>query len=152
MGLRDEFDQVIGLAKEVVSDRAAEKKKAEEERKTVPLICPYCGASSKFLWQEGMLPKCPNCGATFDADDEQIRKIVSDHDLAVEAERKAQEIRALESAKTKAKIRRYVIIAVIVIVLIIVAMIVAKASGGSFHMGGDATFDFHVDAGGAAKK
>jgi len=144
MSLHDDLDDLKGLAKMVFAQNKEEKKNAERESRTVQLVCPYCGESSRFVWEEGMLPKCPNCGSTFDADDEQIKKLQEQQIMRAESDIRAREKAAIDSAKTRNKIRMYIIIGIIVILLIIVAVIVAKINGGSLHMGGDATFNFHV--------
>ena len=145
MGLHEDLNDMKDLANIFMSDKKEENRKKERERKTVELTCPYCGSVSRYVWEEGNLPTCPNCGAPFDADDEQLKKIREQRDRDAETERRVYEAQAIEKAKTKSKIRKYIIIGVILIVLIIVAVIAAKLNGGSLHLGGDATFNFHID-------
>ena len=144
MSLHDDLKDVKDLARMVMSDKKEEKQKADRERRTVQLVCPYCGTSSRFVFEEGKLPGCPSCGAVFEADDPQLKKLREEMEQDAQVDRRAREAAAIDSAKTRNKIRRYVIIGVIVIVLLIVAVIVAKLNGGSLHVGGGGSFNFHI--------
>ena len=143
MSLHDDLEDALELARTVISDKKAEKEKAEQERKTVQLVCPYCGTSSRFVWEEGKLPSCPNCGAAFE-EDARLEKMRSELDARAEAERRKREAEAAESEKTKRKIRRYIIIGIVVIAVLIAAVIAAKLNGGSLHFNGDASFHFQI--------
>ena len=147
MSLHEDFNDMIELARTVISDKKEEKQRAERERRTIQLVCPYCSTSSRFVWEDGKLPDCPNCGAAFAADDPQLVKIREKFSLKQESERRAHEEAAVASAKMKRKIRFFVTIGVLVIILLIAAAIIAKMNGGALNFGGDATFNFHVDVG-----
>ena len=144
MSLHDDFQDMMGLARNVFSDKKEEKERKEREHKTIELVCPYCGTSSKYVWEEGNLPTCPSCGATFEEDNEQLKKYREEREREADTDRRVYETAALEKVKTRSKIRRYIMIGVIVIVLLIVAVIAAKLNGGSLKLGGGASFDFHV--------
>ena len=108
------------------------------------LVCPYCGTTSKYVWEDGKLPTCPSCGAAFDADNEQLKKYREEREMEADTDRRVYEAAALEKVKTKSKIRRYIIIGVVVVVLLTAAVIAAKLNGGNLHLGGGASFNFHV--------
>ena len=144
MSLQDELKDAVGLAKQVLSDRKEEKEREQRERRTVQLVCPYCGTSSKVVWEGGTLPNCPSCGAVFDANDPQLRHLVEEESLSAERQRRVKEEAAIQSAKTKKKIRMIIIIVILMIVLMIAAVVVAKLNGGSLHMEGDTTFHFRI--------
>ena len=131
---------VIKVSKKDVS----EKTQAQREKNTVQLVCPYCGTSSRFVWEDGKLPTCPNCGATFDAEDPQIKKLREEKSQEADVQRRAQETAALESVKTRSKIRRYVIIGIVVVVALAAVVVAAKLYGGNLHLSGGGTFDFHI--------
>ena len=142
MSLHDDLDNMMDLAKMAMSDKKEENRRKEKARRTFELVCPYCGGIRRYVWEEGSLPTCPNCGATFDAEDEQLKRIREEWKQEAETERKVYETQAIESVKTKKKIRRYIILAVIIIVVLIVAVIVAKLNGGALKLNG--SFNFHV--------
>lgn len=144
MSLHDDLEDAKELVHMVMEDRKEEKAKAQREKNTVQLVCPYCGTSSRFVWEDGKLPTCPNCGATFDAEDPQIKKLTEERSMEQDTRRRVQEAAAMESMKTRSKIRRYVIIGVVVIVVAIAAVVVAKLNGGSLHMQGGGSFNFHI--------
>lgn len=144
MSLHDDFEDVVGLAKTVLSDRKAEKEREQHERQMVQLVCPYCGSSNRFFWEEGKLPGCPNCGAVFDAEDSQLKKLRELHESKAETWHKAQETAAIESARTKSKIRRYIIIGMIVLIALIAIVVIAKLYGGNLHLEGGGNFEFHI--------
>ena len=135
---------MIGLARTVFSDKKEEKERKEKERKTIELVCPYCGTTSKYVWEDGKLPTCQSCGAAFDADNEQLKKYREEREMEADTDRRVYEAAALEKVKTKSKIRRYIIIGVVVVVLLTAAVIAAKLNGGNLHLGGGASFNFHV--------
>ena len=142
MSLHDDLDNMMDLAKMAMSDKKEENRRKEKARRTFELVCPYCGGIRRYVWEEGSLPTCPNCGATFDAEDEQLKRIREEWRQEADTERRVYEAQAIESAKTKKKIRRYIMIAVIIIVALIAAVIVAKLNGGSLKL--DGSFNFHV--------
>lgn len=144
MSLHDDFEEVIGLAKSAIFDKKEEKKREEMERRTIELVCPYCGTSSRYVWEDGKLPSCPSCGAAFEEDNEQLKKFREEHISRAEIDRRAYETVAIEKARTRSKIRRYITIGVVVLVLMIALVIVAKLYGGNLKLGGGATFNFHV--------
>ena len=92
------------------------------------------------MWEGGVLPSCPNCGAAFE-EDPRLKQMRSEMDLRAEEKRRAQEA---ESEKTKRRIRRYIIIGIIVIAVLTAAVIAAKLNGGSLHFNGDASFHFQI--------
>ena len=55
-----------------------------------------------------------------------------------------EETAALESVKTRSKIRRYVIIGIVVVVALAAVVVAAKLYGGNLHLSGGGTFDFHI--------
>ena len=144
MSLHNDFQDMIGLARTVFSDKKEEKERKEKERKTIELVCPYCGTTSKYVWEDGKLPTCQSCGAAFDADNEQLKKYREEREMEADTDRRVYEAAALEKVKTKSKIRRYIIIGVVVVVLLTAAVIAAKLNGGNLHLGGGASFNFHV--------
>ena len=144
MSLHNDFQDMIGLARTVFADKKEEKERKEKERKTIELVCPYCGTTSKYVWEDGKLPTCPSCGAAFDADNEQLKKYREEREMEADTDRRVYEAAALEKVKTKSKIRRYIIIGVVVVVLLTAAVIAAKLNGGNLHLGGGASFNFHV--------
>ena len=144
MSLKESLEEVKELAHMVMEDRKEEKTQAQREKNTVQLVCPYCGTSSRFVWEDGKLPTCPNCGATFDAEDPQIKKLREEKSQEADVQRRAQETAALESVKTRSKIRRYVIIGIVVIVALAAVVVAAKLYGGNLHLSGGGTFDFHI--------
>ena len=107
MSLKESLEEVKELAHMVMEDRKEEKTQAQREKNTVQLVCPYCGTSSRFVWEDGKLPTCPNCGATFDAEDPQIKKLREEKSQEADVQRRAQETAALESVKTRSKIRHH---------------------------------------------
>ena len=143
MSLHDDLRDLMDLAGKAMSDKKAEKQRKEEERRKIQLICPYCGSVSLYTLEEGNLPKCPNCGSPFDEENEQLKKIREEREQEVEAERRVYEAQAIEKARTKSRIRRYIIIGILVIVLLIAAVILAKLNGGSLKINGG--FNFHVE-------
>ena len=144
MSLKESLEEVKELAHMVMEDRKEEKTQAQREKNTVQLVCPYCGTSSRFVWEDGKLPTCPNCGATFDAEDPQIKKLREEKSQEADVQRRAQETAALESVKTRSKIRRYVIIGIVVVVALAAVVVAAKLHGGNLHLSGGGTFDFHI--------
>lgn len=144
MSLKESLEEVKELAHMVMEDRKEEKTQAQREKNTVQLVCPYCGTSSRFVWDDGKLPTCPNCGATFDAEDPQIKKLREEKSQEADVQRRAQETAALESVKTRSKIRRYVIIGIVVVVALAAVVVAAKLYGGNLHLSGGGTFDFHI--------
>jgi protein-arginine kinase activator protein McsA len=144
MSLKESLEEVKELAHMVMEDRKEEKTQAQREKNTVQLVCPYCGTSSRFVWEDGKLPTCPNCGATFDAEDPQIKKLREEKSQEADVQRRAQETAALESVKTRSKIRRYVIIGIVVVVALAAVVVAAKLYGGNLHLSGGGTFDFHI--------
>ena len=144
MSLKESLEEVKELAHMVMEDRKEEKTQAQREKNTVQLVCPYCGTSSRFVWEGGKLPTCPNCGATFDAEDPQIKKLREEKSQEADVQRRAQETAALESVKTRSKIRRYVIIGIVVVVALAAVVVAAKLYGGNLHLSGGGTFDFHI--------
>ena len=142
--LQDGINAVKGLTELIMSEKRDERERAEKDSKTVRIICPYCGTSSRFVWEEGKLPTCPSCGAVFEADDPKVKKALEEQARLEETRVRAREEAAVESAKTKNKIRRYIVIVAIIIVLAIVLVIIAKLNGGSLNMNGDAAFNFHI--------
>ena len=107
-------------------------------------MCPYCGTSTRFVWEEGKLPTCPSCGAAFEEDNEQLKKLREERNMKAETERRVYEAAAIKKAKTRSKVRRYIIIGVVVVVALAAVVIAAKLYGGNLHLGGGATFDFHI--------
>ena len=91
-----------------------------------------------------LLLTCPNCSATFDAEDPQIKKLREEKSQEADVQRRAQETAALESVKTRSKIRRYVIIGIVVVVALAAVVVAAKLYGGNLHLSGGGTFDFHI--------
>lgn len=144
MSLKESLEEVKELAHMVMEDRKEEKTQAQREKNTVQLVCPYCGTSSRFVWEDGKLPTCPNCGATFEAEDPQIKKLREEKSQEADVQRRAQETAALESVKTRSKIRRYVIIGIVVVVALAAVVVAAKLYGGNLHLSGGGTFDFHI--------
>lgn len=144
MSLKESLEEVKELAHMVMEDRKEEKTQAQREKNTVQLVCPYCGTSSRFVWEDGKLPTCPNCGATFDAEDPQIKKLREEKSQEADVQRRARETAALESVKTRSKIRRYVIIGIVVVVALAAVVVAAKLYGGNLHLSGGGTFDFHI--------
>ena len=140
----DDFREVIGLARNFFADKKEEKERKEKESRTIELVCPYCGTSTRFVWEEGKLPTCPSCGAAFEEDNEQLKKLREERNMKAETERRVYEAAAIEKAKTRSKVRRYIIIGVVVVVALAAVMIAAKLYGGNLHLGGGATFDFHI--------
>lgn len=144
MSLKESLEEVKELAHMVMEDRKEEKTQAQREKNTVQLVCPYCGTSSRFVWEDGKLPTCPNCGATFDAEDPQIKKLREEKSQEADVQRRARETAALESVKTRSKIRRYVIIGIVVVVALAAVVVAAKLYGGNLHLSGGGTFNFHI--------
>jgi nitrate reductase NapE component len=144
VSLHDDIDDFKELTRMIISDKKEEKERQEREQRTVQLICPYCGTSSRIVWEEGTLPNCPSCGAVFSADDPQLVKAREELDEKASARRRAQEAAAIESAKTKSKIKKFVILGIVLVVLLIAAVVAAKLMGGNMHMEGGASFDFHI--------
>ena len=140
MSLKESLEEVKELAHMVMEDRKEEKTQAQREKNTVQLVCPYCGTSSRFVWEDGKLPTCPNCGATFDAEDPQIKKLREEKSQEADVQRRAQETAALESVKTRSKI----IIGIVVVVALAAVVVAAKLYGGNLHLSGGGTFDFHI--------
>ena len=42
------------------------------DKQEVELECPYCGTRNKIVWKEGVLPSCPNCGGTYQVQEDKI--------------------------------------------------------------------------------
>ena len=144
MSFRDEINKAAELAREAMAEKKEEREQLEREQKKVQLICPYCGTSSIVVWEEGRLPGCPSCGAAFSADDPQIEKLREEMREKANLHQRAREAAAIDSAKTRNKIRRYVIIGILVIVLLIVAVIATRLNGGSLRLEGGGSFNFHI--------
>ena len=144
MSLHDELNDVKDLVGMVLSDRKEEKEKEERERRTVQLVCPYCGTSSRIVWEDGKLPSCASCGAVFRADDPQLVRLREAAERKAELELRAREQAALEAARTKRRIRRYIIIGIAVIVLLAALVFIANLIGGDVHIAGGGTFHFHI--------
>jgi t-SNARE complex subunit (syntaxin) len=64
--------------------------------------------------------------------------------MRAESEIRAREKAAVESAKTKNKIRMFIILGILFIIVMVVAGVLAYMNGGSFQM--DSTFNFHFGA------
>ena len=144
MSFHEDLEDLKELARMVTSDKKEEKEREERERRTVQLVCPYCGVSSRIVWEEGRLPVCPSCGASFEENDPQLIKLRENKTRQMDMENRAREAAAIDSAKTKLKIRRFIIIGIIVIILLIAAVIIAKINGGSLHITG--RFHFNISS------
>jgi len=144
MLFHEDIEDMKELVRMVMSDKKEEKEREERAQKTVQIVCPFCGVSSRVIWEEGRLPVCPSCGASLEENDPQLQKIRADKARQMEIEEKAREAAAIDSAKLKNKIRRYIIIGVIVLVILIAAVILAGLNGGSLHIKGDGSFHLHV--------
>ena len=144
MSFHEDLEDMKELVRMVISDKKEEKERKERARKTVQIVCPFCGVSSRVIWEEGRLPVCPSCGASLEENDPQLEKIRADKARQMEIEDKAREVAAIDSAKLKNKIRRYIIIGVIVLIILIAAVIIAGLNGGSLHITGDGSFHLHV--------
>lgn len=144
MSLHDSLEEIRELASMVMEDKKKEKEKEEQERRTVELVCPYCGVRSRIVWEDGRLPACPNCGASFDADDPQLVKAREQRMRQLEMDDRVQEQMALESAKTKKTIKRFIIFGIVMMVILAALVIVANLNGGSLNFVGDGSFNFHI--------
>jgi len=143
MSFSDDFHDMINIAKHVFDDDNDNKEKKEvKAKKTIQLECPYCGSKNRIAWEEGVLPRCPNCGGNYEISAADLKRMAAEQ----QAPAPDPSLNARPPKPSFFEKNRILIIAVVIVIVLAIAGGLFAAISGSkdIHMKGDATFELSV--------